>query len=118
MPAAAQFPDFLEGVVIDSSVMQPRHSPIEAFEDEQGILVFDLFAAKIFTRPTEIDRTDIQPDYFRVMLDEFLCVSIVKGVGEMLADVISHVGDTLAESPQTSFLFPNFSVQASCQTRL
>ena len=112
MPAAAQFLNLLEGVVIDSSVMQPRHSPIEAFEDEEDIPIFDLLPAKIFTRPTEIDRLDIQTDYFGIVLCKFLCVSIVKGFGEMLADVISHVGDTLAQSPQTSFLFPNLSVQA------
>ena len=99
MPAAAQFLNLLEGVVIDSSVIQPRHSPIEAFEDEEDILVFDFFPAKIFTRPTEIDRADIQTDYFRIVLCKFLCVSIVKGFFEMLADVMCHVGETLAGSP-------------------
>lgn len=99
MPAAPQFLHFLEGVVIDSSVMQPRHSPLEAFEDEEDIIVFDLFPAKIFTRPTEIDRADIKPDYFRIVVYEFLCVSIVEGFLEMLSDVRCHVGETLAGSP-------------------
>jgi hypothetical protein len=72
MPPAAQFLDLLQSIIIDPTVVQSRHSPIQAIEDEENIFVFYLFSALILGRPTQIDSSDIEIDDGSIVLVEII----------------------------------------------